>query len=42
VPLPVTDRLAQRVLSLPVPRHVDDQAGARICETLSEAVANPL
>lgn len=42
VPLPVTDRLAQRVLSLPVGPHVDDQAGARICETLSEAVASPL
>ena len=38
VPLPVTDRLAQRVLSLPVGPHVDDGAGARICQALSEAV----
>ena len=38
--LPVTDRLAQRVLSLPVGPHVDDQAGARICDTLSEAVGS--
>jgi WxcM-like, C-terminal/DegT/DnrJ/EryC1/StrS aminotransferase family len=41
-PLPVTDRLAQRVLSLPVGPHVDDRAGARICEALSEAVGRSI
>jgi dTDP-3-amino-3,4,6-trideoxy-alpha-D-glucose transaminase len=34
VPLPVSDRLAARVLSLPVGPHVDDEAGALVCEAV--------
>lgn len=36
--LPITDRLAQRVLSLPAGPHVDDRAGELVCAALGEAV----
>lgn len=37
-PLPVADRLAARVLSLPVGPHVDDEAGELVSRALSDAV----